>query len=339
MLTTVAVGRVYDFSHAVGRNAPVGPGFQYPIDLKVHKDGIVFVVSRSNELQYGARVSKVYIGGQDEEELVCEFAQYGDGDGKSMWPTSAALDLDGNVYLADEWRQQISVFDNDGNYLVKWGRQGSGPGELDRPSGMTFGPDERLYIVDSANNRVQLFGKDGTFISSFGEGGDGPGQFALPWGISTDSSGDVYVADWKNHRVQKFTPDGAYLASFGSYGTGAGELNHPSGVAVDDDGDVYVCDWANHRLQVYAPDGEIITTLAGDAQELSKWARMFLDANPDMMKMRRRVHSLEPEWRFYYPAAVAFDREQSRIIVADCQRSRLQIYIKDRHYAAPQFNL
>ena len=339
MLTTVVGRRVYDFSHAVGRNTPTGIGFQYPIDLAVAEGGVVYVVSRSNELQWGNRVSKVSIGAPEEEELLCEFAKYGNADRQSLWPTSIALDREGNVYLADEWAQRISIFDADGNFLDKWGEPGSRPGELNRPSGMAFDSAGNLYIVDSANNRVQVFAKDGAFLSTFGEGGSGEGQLDLPWGITIDGQGDVYVADWKNHRVQKFSPEGKFIASFGSYGTGVGELSHPTSVAVDDDGDVYVCDWANHRLQIYDPDGDIITSLRGDAEQLSKWARQFLDANPDMALMRRRVRSLEPEWRFYYPAAVALDPAQSRIIVADCQRSRLQIYIKDKDYAPPQFNL
>ena len=126
---------------------------------------------------------------------------------------------------------------------------------------------------------------------------------------------------------------------FGQPGDGPRDLNHPTDVDVDADGDVYVTDWGNHKLRIYRPDGDLITSLIGDAQWLSKWGQQSIDANPDMAKMRRRVKSLEPEWRFYYPTAVAFDAERDLIIVADCQRGRLQIYKKDRNYAVPQANL
>jgi hypothetical protein len=36
---------------------------------------------------------------------------------------------------------------------------------------------------------------------------------------------------------------------------------------------------------------------------------------------------------------VAYDTEQDLIIVADCQRGRLQIYKKDKNYSVPQANL
>ena len=72
--------------------------------------------------------------------------------------------------------------------------------------------------------------------------------------------------------------------------------------------------------------------LIGDAQVMSNWGHMSIDANPDMMKARRRVGSLEPEYRFCFPTAVDFDPEIDRIIVADSQRNRLQIYGKVRDY-------
>ena len=70
--------------------------------------------------------------------------------------------------------------------------------------------------------------------------------------------------------------------------------------------------------------------LIGDAQVMSNWGHMSIDANPDMMKARRRVRSLEPEYRFCFPTAVDFDPEIDRIIVADSQWNRLQIYGKVR---------
>ena len=339
MQTTLAAGRVYNFSHVVGRTMPSGSGFQRPAALAIGSDDKAYVVSRGNENTFATRVSKITIWPPGEEEFLCEFGLYGEDDGQLLWPTSVALDREGNVYVSDEWRHLISIFDGEGNFLEKWGIPGAGDGQLSWPSGMAFDQEDHLYIVDSANHRVQKFTKDGTFLAKFGEEGYAEGQFNLPWGITIDNQGDIYVADWKNHRVQKLSPDGTFLATYGKYGTGVGELNHPTGVAVDDEGDVYVADWENHRVQVFASDGDSITSLIGDAQDLSTWGRLTVEASPDVVKMRRRVKSLEPEWRFCYPTAVAFDADKSRIVVADCQCCRLQVYIKDKSYVDPQFNL
>ncbi len=339
MLTTVAAGRVYHFSHAVGQSLVAGPGFHFPTALAIGKDNVVYVVNRSDENNFSPRVSKITIGAPDEEEFICEFGRYGEEDGQLIWASSLALDREENVYVADEWLHRVSIFDKDGNFLDKWGTLGAGNGELNRPSGMAFDREDNLYIVDSMNNRIQQFTKEGTFLAKFGEEGSGEGQFNLPWGITIDINGDIYVADWQNHRVQKFSPDGTFLASFGTFGTGVGELNHPTDMTVDGEGDVYVCDRANERVQIFGPDGEFITSLVGDAQQLSKWAKQRVADNSDIQKARRRVRSLEQEWRFSYPTGVAFDDAEDRLFVSDCCRSRLQIYVKDKDYVDPQFNL
>jgi DNA-binding beta-propeller fold protein YncE len=342
MLTTLAAGRVFDFSHVVGRGGGSGMGFSRAVALALGEGDTVYVLNRGaeqikdmpwNRTQVGTRVGKFTIGPvPGDEEFVADISRPGDGPGQLIWPAGLALDRQENVYVTDEWLNRVSVFDKDGNFLRDWGMSGSDDGEFNGPSGIAIDPQDVLYIVDSRNHRVQKLTKEGRFLSTWGSLGSGKGQLNAPWGITLDQPGNVYVADHKNHRVQKFTPDGQFLMQFGSYGTGKRQLNHPSDVAVDPEGDVYVCDWANHRVQVFDSDGKIVTSLVGDAQELSKWAKMTLAASPDAMKRRREVRSLEREWRFSFPTAVVFDDHYDRLIVSDTQRNRLQIYNKLKDY-------
>jgi len=342
MLTTIAAGRVFDFSHAVGRGGASGMGFNRAVALALAEGDTVYVLNRGaeqikdmpwNRTQVGTRVGKFTIGPvPGDEEVVSDFSRPGDGPGQLIWPAGLALDSQENVYVTDEWLNRVSIFGKDGTFLGDWGTPGSDDGEFNGPSGIAIDPQDILYIVDSRNHRVQKFTKDGAFLSQWGSLGSTPGQFNAPWGITLDQQGDVYVADHKNHRVQKFTPAGEFVSQFGCYGTGKGQLNRPTDVAVDPEGDVYVCDWANHRVQVFGPDGKFVTSLIGDAQELSKWAKMSLEASPDAMKRRREVRSLEREWRFAFPTAVRFDAKYGRVIVADTQRNRLQIYNKLKDY-------
>jgi DNA-binding beta-propeller fold protein YncE len=194
-------------------------------------------------------------------------------------------------------------------------------------------------VVDSRNHRVQKLTKDGKFLLSWGKLGNGEGEFDSPWGITLDQDGNVYVADHKNHRVQKFSPDGHFLSQFGSYGTGRGELNRPSAVTVDPDGDVYICDWANDRVQLFNSEGKFLTSFTGDAQELTKWAQAIVGTNPGAVKRRREVKNMEIEWRLSMPTGVTFDIAKNRLLIADTQRNRLQIYNKLKEYAGPQRNL
>jgi hypothetical protein len=54
MLTTVVEGRVYDWSHAVGRNAAAGDGFNFPCSLAVASQSMMYVVSRGSENNFGS---------------------------------------------------------------------------------------------------------------------------------------------------------------------------------------------------------------------------------------------------------------------------------------------
>ena len=115
-------------------------------------------------------------------------------------------------------------------------------------------------------------------------------------------------------------------------------------VAVDPDGDIYVCDWSNNpwdrgKVHIFTSEGQFLTSLAGDAQVLSAWAQITVDANADYAKRRREVHSTEPEWTFAQPTAVEWDTANNRLMVVDTQRSRLQIYKKQADYLVPQLNL
>ena len=346
MVTRVVAGRAYDFSHAMGRG---GMGFSSGSALAFSSDNLVYVLSRGgeaitavpwNRTARGARVTKLDVGGQaGEEEYLMEFGRSGNGRGEFIWAAGMTLDSQDNIYVTDEWLNRVNVFDPEGNLLMDWGTNGSGAGEFDGPSGIVCDGDDNLYIVDSRNHRVQKFTGDGKFLAKFGSPGDGDGQLNSPWGITLDREGFVYVVDHKNHRVQKFTPDGEYLAQFGSYGTGRGELNYPSGVAVDPDGDVYICDWANDRVQAYDASGKFFTSFIGDARQLTKWAEMVVQTNPDAVKRRREVKDFQAEWRLRMPQDVAFDAENNRLLILDTQRSRLQIYNKLNDYSSPARNL
>jgi len=364
-LTTVARGRVYDWSHAIGRGAATGTGFNYVQAMCLDQNGHVYTANRGNENNFGMRVNKVKVGGPAEEELLAEFFQYGEEEGKSIWPFGVAVDDQGHVYCSDEWANTISVFDSTGHFVRKWGTTGSGDGELQRPAGLAVEKNGNIIVVDSGNNRLQVFTPDGKFVAKCGSAGKAPGQFNQPWGVTLDKDGNIYVADWKNHRVQKLSPQGHFLMSIGKYGEvphsedayavtylgpfvsslpeshypKAGLLNHPTDVAVDPDGDIYVTDWGNHRVCIFEADGTPLTNLQGDAQVFSKWAQQSVDANPDMMKAYRRVRNSEPLYRFCFPTAVDFNPATDEIIVADSQRNRLQVYRKVRDYVDFQANL
>jgi len=332
MLTTVAAGRVFDYSYCIGMYGMSGQGFWAPQDFVFGEGDLIYVISRGVE-EIGQRITRV----TRDHEFLGQFGAAGRGDGQFVWPRSIDLDSEGNVFASDDFLNRISVFDKEGTFLSSWGEAGSGEGELAGPSGIAFDSDDNLLVVDSANNRIQKFTKEGAFLGGFGQKGDGDGDFNLPWGICVDRAGDVYVADWKNNRVQSFDANGNFKVMFQGSDGGVGDLHGPTGVAVDSEGDVYTTDWGNHRVQVFGPDGHFVTTLVGDAQQPSPWTQTYIDANPDIVKARRRAN-MEPEWRFRRPVAVNVDQNDS-IFVLEAGRHRLQVYDKVKDYEEHSLNL
>ena len=315
-------------------NNPTGRGFGHPVDLTVGQDGRIFVLNRHALL---ARVGVCTL----EEEYLGEFASYGHGDGQFWLPTASAIDRRENIYVADEFHHNITVFDSYGEFVGNWGDYGSGDGQINGPSGLAVDSEDNVLVVDQKNNRIHKFTAGGKHLLQWGEGGTGEGQFDLPWGVTLDSEGNVYVADWRNDRIQKFSPEGQFMAAFGESGDGDGQFNRPAKPAVDSQGYIYVADWGNERVQVLGPDGSFQLKLRG-AATVSKWAQEFLDVNPDESLTRDQSNlipdlpshldtpylvSTQTEPYFWGPTSVNLDA-QGRLYVTESSRHRVQIYQK-----------
>lgn len=317
----LSVAGLYQYCDVIGLLSASGPGFSGPVSVDLGPDGLLYVGSRANPNQpEGIRVTRCTIDG----EYVGEFSNWGEGPGQFIWITEIRFGPDGNLYLADENTHRVSVFTPEGEFLRCWGEFGANPGQLNRPSGMAFAPDGTLLVVDALNNRVQRFTTDGALLGGWGDEGEGQGRFRMPWGVAVDAAGYVYVTDWRNDRVQKFDAGGSYIAEFDGRHGGDG-FARPNGLTIDSEGYIYVCDWQNDRVRVLDPDGRVIDTLIGHSGT-SKWARTFLDANPDIEeKLNAATQNIELKRRFYRPRAVTVS-EDGLVFVADCYRHRVQIY-------------
>ena len=331
--TQITAGIAFTYLDSLGRASESGPAFRHPYGVARGQGDAIYVVNRSDEFNQTVRITKCTLN----HEWIMDIGKTGTEDGQFLWPAGITLDSRENIYVSDQSAQKIVMFESNGTFLGKWGIKGSDDGELDTPSGIGIDKEDNLYVVDTGNSRVQKLTKDGNFLAKFGSYGSGQGQFSMPWGIDIGPDGDVYVADWGNDRVQKFSPDGEFLAAFGRSGTGKGELSRPSDVAVDRDGVVYVADWGNNRVQGFEANGDYLVTLHGDATELSPWAKMFVEANPDIARARARAN-LEPERRLRRPVSVIVGDDYKIVIVED-QNGRLQIYQKDPDYRDAEFNL
>jgi DNA-binding beta-propeller fold protein YncE len=166
-----------------------------------------------------------------------------------------AVDLQGNVLVADYANNRIQVFSAGGGFIRHWSAPFTwSPWDLD------VGPDGTVYVLDLANDALHRFAPDGTYGGGFGGTGVGDGQFDAPSGIAADRQGRYFIADTNNDRVQAFNAaSGLFLTKWGHEGAGAGQFTSSRDVAVSPKGGVFVSDntAAGGRVQQFSAQGAI----------------------------------------------------------------------------------
>ena len=106
--------------------------------------------------------------------------------------------------VSDQNEHCIKVFNKEGNFQYKFGKQGKGDGEFDYPGYLLVNESQHLFVCDYCNNRVQVFDLNGNFIGKFGTKGSKLGEFNAPFSMALLSNGRIVVSDQYNHRIQIF---------------------------------------------------------------------------------------------------------------------------------------
>lgn len=167
-------------------------------------------------------------------------------------PTGIAWsDLSRQIWVLETAAHRVSILNEKGELVKRFGKRGSSKGEFNFPSYIWMTKTGTAYIVDCMNFRVQVFNAEGEFQSSFGEIGDATGYFARPKGIAIDSKENIYIADALFHTVQIFDKSGKFLYRFGEQGRNKGQFWMPTGVYIDKNDYIYIADSYNSRVQVF----------------------------------------------------------------------------------------
>ena len=202
-------------------------------------------------------------------------------------PDGVAVDVLGNVYIADTLNQRIRKIANGiittiaGNGTAGFAGD-NGPAssdELNFPNGITLDSNGILYVADTVNNRIRKIA-NGTITTVAGNGTQGfggdngpPLNAALnhPLGIAVDPAGNLYTADAQNNRIRKIA-NGKITTIAGNGTPHYGGDNGPAtaailnldlygGLAVDPAGDLYIADKLNNCIRKVV--NGVITTVAG----------------------------------------------------------------------------
>ena len=196
-------------------------------------------------------------------------------------PADVAVDVSGNVYIADYYNSRIRKINTSGTIstIAGTGTAGySGDGasataaKINLPSGVSVDSSGTIYLVDSGNNCVRRITNGiirtiaGTGTAGFtGDGGAGTSAtFNFPASLSRNASNELFIADGGNSRIRKLGTNGIVTTVAGrglNDGDQAtnGTLNMPMAVARDRFGNLFVADVANTRIRKVDTNGIIIT--------------------------------------------------------------------------------
>lgn len=81
-------------------------------------------------------------------------------EGKVGFPVSLAIDQYGEFYILDRHRNQVVVFDSNGQYRYSFLELGQNPGQVYYPSEVRFDPWGQLCVVDEGNGRVEIYSRE-----------------------------------------------------------------------------------------------------------------------------------------------------------------------------------
>jgi len=203
-------------------------------------------------------------------------------------PDGVAVDVSGNIYIADQNNNRIRKVNTSGIISTVVGTGAATYGgdgglataaQISSPSEIIFDGTGNMYISDSYNNCIRKVNTSGIISTIAGIGtnafsGDGglatAAEMWSPIGMVFDASGNMYIGDSGNNRVRMINTSGI-ISTFAGNGTtspvndgglsvNAG-LNYPTEVALDALGNLYVADWQNNRVRFICNTPDTISGL------------------------------------------------------------------------------
>jgi len=185
-------------------------------------------------------------------------------------PKGISVAPDGTVYIADEGKSAIVVFDSDGAMLreIPLGER--------VPYGVEITAD-RLYITTADNLEVRTF--QGELLAQWGSWGRGLDNLAVGADAAVDEEGRIYMTDLNNYRVVALDPGLERIWQFGEAALDTAEhnrrrLSSPYGITLGGDGNLYLVDGLSGEIDVLDPSGKEVSSPLGSVGDKDDQFRM-----------------------------------------------------------------
>jgi len=201
--------------------AATNASLNWPLGVAVDATGNLFITDSGNNV----------IRKMDTNGIITTVAGNGtygySGDGGAAtnasldWPSGVAMDVSGNLFIADTFNSVIRKVDPNGVITTvagngTYGYSGDGGAatnaSLNQPSGVAVDIFGNLFIADTYNNVIRKVDPNGIITTAVGNGtngysgdGDAATKASLnsPSSVAVDASDNLFIADRGNNRVRE----------------------------------------------------------------------------------------------------------------------------------------
>lgn len=159
-------------------------------------------------------------------------------------PSGLAVLPYGELWIADQSRNRIAVFDNVGKFSRFVGDIGDSGGQLSSPEKLLLLDGERILVCDPGNRRLLAYDLFGTLSESITDP-----DLGTPVSVAVDSGGLHWVVDTQYDEVVLFSADWKRLSQFGPGLPGTNrELADPSDILILSPDRLLIADTGNDRV-------------------------------------------------------------------------------------------
>lgn len=161
-------------------------------------------------------------------------------------PVAVAVDdKQAEIFIADQLRAHVLVFNRGGGVNRVLNAPKSGDGKIQSISAMTFAKNQ-LYLVDRAGHQVYAMSPTGKLRYAFGAD-----ELVAPDAITVDTENRVFVADTSNNTIKVYR-GGLFVTELkGADGATESEFQLISGLWADNDL-LYVADAASASVKIFS---------------------------------------------------------------------------------------
>jgi PKD repeat protein len=236
--------------------------FNFPIGIACDTAGNLFVAD-----QYNHKIRKINAAGIVSTLCGDGVSGFVNGTGlvsRFSMPTGIAVDLAGNVFVADYGNHSIRKVTSTGQSSTYAGTGASGYkdtlsifSQFSTPSGLFCDMNGDVIVADRSNQKIRRISPNGivsTIAGSFWGSANGIGsaaQFANPYSLSKNINGDFIIADGGNNQIRRLSAislDSFFATIYG--------FSAPKNISIRGVG-------LSGNLKVFAPTGFQVSLLSG----------------------------------------------------------------------------